>query len=213
MGGSSTAESQTHVFHHNEDELRLRCVNSSSGSSSWSTPVCHQRNVRSSVNELDSVIATVCCSTSAREALLILLSKDIDLLLSALQVWTLHGLPNPVHHWDLSLRTATAECSSRRGPVASLVPRASKMRLSTPRGTSAVRNFANLRELVLRLGSSTLPAAGIPLSPAVGPPFLLSYHQPPILSTSAVAASRSKWPSRSRRCVFVFFLCGPHGTP
>ena len=46
------------------------------------------------------VFLTTCdCGTCS-----ILLSKNIGLLLSVLQLWTLHGLLNRLHHCDLPLR-------------------------------------------------------------------------------------------------------------
>ena len=57
-----------------------------------------------------------------------------------------------------------------------LLPCASKVRLSTPRGASAVRNLVNLldHELTLQSVSCTLSVVGIALSPTVGP---LLFHQ------------------------------------
>ena len=102
---------------------------------------------------------------------------------------------------------------------ASLLPRTSKVRLSTPRDASAVRNLVNLlhHELALRPVSWTLSVVGIALSPTVGPqaiarlcPFCWSSttHLVDVCCRLLVlAASHSDCPSLSRRCLFSCSSC------
>ena len=102
-----------------------------------------------------------------------------------------------------------------------LLPRASEVRLSTPRGASAVRNLVNLldKELALRPVSWTLSVVGIVLSPTVG---LLLFHELKsalsvllvinnpscrrLLSTACLRCVAQRL-SATRRCLFSCSSC------